>query len=186
MKFSGLVVLLSQLANADPIKQADLWSECIQSYKASKAVFFDVAYNENDPKKHLMFRNGKHFSPEAIHIYHDGQLWTTELKIIDGFYQKKDALVIFGSEKFCLNQEFNWVRADTMSLVPYNEKTCNATVTYNMRLSQSDVKPNAEDVLFFKLIKDVKLALNCMTNNNEASCQDKEKQNEYYTQNYLC
>lgn len=178
-KIFGFVVLFSYIVNAEPIKQAELWSECVQSYKESKAVFFDVAFNEKDPKKHLMFRNGKYFSPESLNIYHDGKLWTTEIKIEDGFYAKKDALVTIGNEKFCLKQEFNWVRTDNMSLVPYSEKTCIATITYNMSLSQGDQKPNAEEVLFVKLRNDVNLALNCMTNKREVGCQDMEKAVEY-------
>lgn len=178
-KIFGFVVLLSQLVNGEPIKQAYLWSECAQSYKQSKAVFFDVAFNKNDPKKHLMFRNGKYFSSEGLNIYHDGQLWTTEIKMQDGFYEKKNALVIIGTEKFCLKQEFNWVRADTMSLGPYNKKGCNGAITYTMSLSQSDGEPNAEEVLFVKLRNDVKMALNCMSNKPEGSCQDKEKRVAY-------
>lgn len=177
-KILGFLVLLSQLANAEPNKRAELWSDCVQSYKQSKAIFFDVVFNENDPKKHLMFRNGKYFSPEGLNIYHDGQLWTSEINIKDGFYVKKDALVIIGNEKFCLKQEFNWLRADTMSLVPYNEKTCSATITYNMSLPE-DGKSIAEEVLFVKLRNDVNLALNCLSNKREASCQKKEKQLEY-------
>lgn len=175
----GFFVLLSQLVNAEPLKQADLWYECIQSFRQQKSVFFDVIYNESDPYKHLMFRNGKHFAPEALNIYHGGQLWTTEIKIEDGFYTKKNALVIIGGEKFCLKQEFNWVRADSMLLGPYNEKTCNSSITYTMGLSQSDTKPNAEDVLLLKLRNDVKLSLNCMANKREVGCQGKEKQVEY-------
>ena len=72
MNILGFVVLVSQLAHAEPIKQADLWSDCVQSYKQSKAVFFDVAFNENDPKKHIMFRNGKNFAPEGLNIFHNG------------------------------------------------------------------------------------------------------------------
>ena len=134
MNILGFVVLVSQLAHAEPIKQADLWSDCVQSYKQSKAMFFDVAFNENDPKKHFMFRNGKNFAPEGLNIYHNGQFWSTEIKIEDGFYEKKNALVIFGNEKFCLKQEFNWVRTDTMTLLPFNEKDCKPVLTYTMSL----------------------------------------------------
>lgn len=179
MRFFGFIVFFSQFVNAEPIKQAELWSECVQSYKSSKAAFFDVAFNENDPQKHLIFRNGKYVSPEALNIYHNGQFWTSEIKVEEGFYEKKNALVIIGTEKFCLKQEFNWVRSDKLSLEPFNEKVCTSAITYTMNLSKSDAKPNAEDVLLLKLSKDVKLALNCMSKKREAGCQVTEKQAAY-------
>lgn len=179
MKLTAFLVLFFQIVHAEPIKQAAIWSDCLESYKQFKSIIFDVAYNKNDPQRHLIFRGNKGGPTRALNIYHNGQFWIAELKIEKDYYDKRDAVVILGGEKFCLNYEFNWVRPDDFLLEVFNEKTCNATFTYNMNLAQAEAKPSVEDTLVSKLKNDVNMGLTCISSNNEEDCNPKQKYEEY-------
>lgn len=180
MKPFLLLIFVTKIVFAEPLTQSAQWRDCIQSFKTSKSSFFDLVYNENDPKNHLLFRNGKSMAPEGLSVYHAGQFWHSEIKIADGFYAKKMALVVMGNEKFCLKQEFNWLRSDTMILTPYNEKTCANTLTYELSPAQGEDKPSVDQILAKKLVNDVNLGLRCLDGKkNEVGCLEPEKKNEY-------
>lgn len=174
-----LLILVSQSLNAEPIKQSTQWYECLLSYRQAAGVLLDVSYNEKANKNQLIFRNGKYLPPEALNIFHNGQFWTTELKIIDGFYDKKIAIVTLGSEKFCLTYDFNWIHRDNLMLTPYTEKTCTAMTTIAMSVAQTEAAPSVEDVLFTKIKNDVMRGLNCLSNRPEEPCADLTKSQRY-------
>lgn len=161
MIMTGVFLLMTNLAHAQKVSTVALWNDCIQSYKASKTLLLDVNFDEKNDQQ-LIFRNGKHFAPDALNILHAGQFWTTELKIESGFYDKKTILVIMGNEKFCLKQEFNWLRSDNFVLIPFHAKTCVYTQTYNLSQIQKDAKPSPETILETKLFNSVDLGLYCL------------------------
>lgn len=178
MKLLILSLMFSLFAQAAPLKDAALWNNCLQGYKATKSKLFDVVFDDNSAKN-ILFRNGKYLSPEALNIFHKSQFWTTELKIENGFYAKKNAVVIMGDDKYCLNQEFNWVRADTLSLLPFNEKTCNATITHVLTPADATARPSVEDVLMLKMSSDLKIAMVCLDKKRSEACDESQKDSQY-------
>ena len=173
------IALLGALTFAAPEapSEAKQWHDCMMSYKNSRRILFDVVYNEADAENHILFRNGKSFSSEAVHVYHKGQFWVAPLEISEDFYKEKKLIAVFGNEKFCYQRNFNWLRADGMRLTKYDAKKCDAKDTLEFKPESPETVPNAADVLVKKLLKEVEKADWCL-NSKDTICDAEAKTKE--------
>jgi len=148
------------------------WYQCLHSYNNSQSSLIDIRYGQVNGHETMIFRNGQHFIGEELNVYYKNKFWKAPLEITEGFYSKKTVSLRLGEDRLCLKRDFRWLLTDRSELSAFNESQCggdNEVIT--MRENSQDRQPTAEDVLDYKLHKDVKFQADCVAGRAAGGCE---------------
>lgn len=147
------------------------WYQCLHSYNNSQSSLIDIRYGQVNGHNTMIFRNGQHFIGEELNVYYKNKFWKAPLEISEGFYSKKIVSLRLGEDRLCLKRDFRWILTDRSELSAFSESQCggdNEVIT--MRENSQDRHPTAEDVLEYKLQKDVKFQADCVAGRAAGGC----------------
>lgn len=162
--------VLILLAGQTLLAQAQQWHQCLNSYRSVSTHLIDIQYGSVESHDYMMFRNGNHFSKEELNIFYKGKFWKAELEFNDDFYKKKEMSVRLGEDRLCFKRNFNWMLSDKSELSAFYQAACGNAEVITMRENQQDRTPTSEEVLEYKLEKDVKYKLECVAERTQGEC----------------
>lgn len=158
---------------------ASQWHACLTSYRPAATPILDVRFGSVESQEYMIYRNGGHFSHEELNIFYKNKFWKAPLEITKDFYQKKTMSVRLGEDRLCFKRNFKWILTDRSELSAFNPSECGDGDVITMRENQQSRHPTAEEVLEYKLEKDVKFQAECVAGRAQGGCSVQSRQEDF-------
>lgn len=172
--------ILILLAGQTLLAQAQQWHQCLNSYRPASTSLIDIQYGSVGSHDYMIFRNGSHFIAEGLNIFYKGKFWKIGLEVTTGFYEKKIMSVRMGEDRFCLKRDFRWLLSDRSELSEFRESQCGGDAeAITMRENSQELSPTSEEVLAYRLEKDVKFQAECVAGKAAGGCSADHRREDF-------
>ncbi len=155
------------------------WYQCLHSYSQAQSSLIDIRYGSVSSEEYMIFRNGNHFASEELNVFYKGKFWKAPLQITEDFYQRRSMSLRLGEDRLCFDRNFKWILTDRSELSRFSQSACGTSEVITMRENSQEQHPTAEEVLAYKLQKDVKFQGECVAGRAAGGCSPSNRREDF-------